>query len=190
MKQRLFLILLLFLGLAQLATAQENFFTDDSQDTLAKNFYQRNKRMTILPIVNVPSFQTGAVVMIHNNENRVSYYFEAKTNFSRYYVISGVECYGEGTREKKVSFTSTIFNVGVARGFTRNWFVYGAVGTVVKQTHFDNEVEDNYRYTVPNNGIWFNLAVGGMYVTDKNFSMLAGFDLYDRSVTLGIGYTF
>lgn len=175
--------------MSQTAFSQVNFFTDDETDTLSTNFYQRNKSITTLAVCNIPSLQVGASFFIHNAENRVSYYLELKSNFSRRYVIDGVECYGDGTREKEVAYNATNLNVGLARGFTRNWFIYGGVGVVVKHTSYENEVENNYRYTVPNNGVWFNLVGGVMYVLDNNFSASVGIDLYDRDVTLGLGYT-
>lgn len=169
--------------------AQVNFFTNETEDSLATNFYKRDKKLTALIVGNVPSLQFGAACFIHNADNRASYYLEAKSNFNRRYILEGEECNGEGVREKEVAYTTTSYNIGIGRGFTRNWFIYGGVGVVVKHTHYENEVEDNYRYWVTNDGVWFNIVGGAMYVTDKNFSILAGMDLYDRSVTLGFGYT-
>ncbi|MBR5432906.1 MAG: hypothetical protein IK117_00550 [Bacteroidales bacterium] len=179
----------LFLFCFQLSFSQVNFFTDDESDSLATNFYQRGKNVTTLLVANYPSMQFGTAFFIHNNENKASYFVEFKTNGSRRSKISGVECYGEGTREKEIAYTASTFNVGLGRGFTKNWFVYAGVGVVMKITDYENEVEDNYRYTVPYNDVWFNVAVGAMYVMDKNFSVMIGTDLYDRCVNVGLGYT-
>lgn len=190
MRQKYLLILLFAIfSCSQTAFCQVNFFTDDEADSLATNFYQRNKKVTALVVGNLPSFQVGAALFLHNEENRASYFFETKSNFNRRYVINGVECYGEGTRQKEVAYTTSSFTVGLGRGFTRNWFIYGGVGVVVKQTEFDNKVEDNYRYTVPNHGVWFNFVGGAMYVLDNDLSVLAALDLYDRSLTFGFGYS-
>lgn len=188
-KKKVHISFLFAFFISQLAFGQVNFFTDDSMDSLATNFYQRNKKATIVAIMNVPSLQVGAIGFIHNGENKASYFVELKSNFGRHYVVNGEECYGEGTRQKDLPYRTTSLNVGVSRGFTRNWFIYGGFGMVVKRTDFDNKIEDNYRYHIDNQGVWFNVAVGAMYVTDSDFSVLAGMDLYDRSVTLGIGYS-
>ncbi|MCQ2959658.1 MAG: hypothetical protein MJ198_05645 [Bacteroidales bacterium] len=181
-----FFILIL---LSQATFSQVNFFTDEETDSLATNFYQRNKQITTMIVGNLPSMQFGTALFIHNAEDKISYYVEAKSDFNRRYVIEGEECNGDGIRQKEVAYKTTSLNVGVARGFTRNWFIYAGAGFVLKNTEFENVVENNYRYNVPNNGVWFNMAAGTMYVFDNNFSALVGLDLYDRSVTIGLGYT-
>ena len=190
MKRKTFLFqLLAFIVLSQTAWGQVNFFTNEEQDSLAKNFYERGEKITVLAVTNVPSLQYGATTFIHNAENKTSYFFELKTNLSRRYVITGEELYGDGIRQKEVAYTTQSLNTGFARGFTRNWFVYGGFGVVIKNTKFDNQVEDNFRYHIPNNGVWFNIVGGAMYVANNNVSVLAGLDMYDRSITLGLGYT-
>ena len=189
MKVLRYCFVFLFSLVSFVSYAQVNFFTADTEDSLATNFYQRGKQFSVLPVVNFPTLQTGFVCFLHNETDRASYYFEAKTNVCRRYVIEGEECYGEGTREKEVGYNTSSFNIGLGRGFTRNWFIYGGVGVVIKKTFYDNEVEDSYRYWVTNEGVWFNLVVGTMFVTNKNISALAGLDLYDRTVTIGVGYT-
>ncbi|MBP5723850.1 MAG: hypothetical protein J6X18_09810 [Bacteroidales bacterium] len=178
-----------FLFACQMAFGQVNFFTNDDTDSLATGFYQRGKKITVLAAANYPTMQFGAAFFIHNNENKASYYVECKTNGSRRATISGVECHGEGTREKEIAFTATSFNVGLGRGITKNWFLYAGVGVVLKTTNYENEVEDNYRYTVPYNDVWLNIPLGAMYVIDKNFSIAIGTELYDRCINVGFGYT-
>ncbi len=171
------------------AIGQVNFFTDDAQDSLATNFYQRNKRFSALVVSSLPTLQTGATVFIHNKENRSSYYVSLKSNFNRRYVVNGEECYGEGVRQKELAYTASSLNVGLARGFTRNWFIFAGFGMLVKQTHYSNVIEDNYRYHISNQGVWLDVAAGTMYVADNGLSLLAGMNLNDRSVTIGLGYT-
>lgn len=181
---------LLFMITVSLETfSQINFFTNVEDDSLATNFYQRNKKATILVCSTIPSLQVGGVLFLHNADNRASYYFEMKTNGNRRYVITGSECGGDGVRQKEVAYTTSSVSVGLSRGFTKNWFIYGAVGVVVKNTHYDNQIEDNYRFPVPNEGLWFNIAGGTLYVADNNLSFLIGMDFYDRGVTLGLGYS-
>lgn len=187
-KKALYIVFLIFAGM-QTALGQVNFFTNDESDSLAMHFYQRNKKVTVLGVANYPSMQFGTALFLHNNENKLSYFFEVKTNGSRRYIITGEECYGEATREKEVSYSATTFNVGLSQGFTKNWFAYVGLGVVLKTTDFENEIEDNFRYTVPYNDVWFNVAVGAMYVFDKNYAVMIGTDLYDRCVNVGIGYT-
>lgn len=181
--------LLTFVALSQTTWGQVNFFTNEEQDSLAKNFYERGEKITVLAVANIPSLQFGATTFIHNTENKASYFFEIKSNVNRRYVISGEELYADGFRQKEISYTTQSFNTGLARGFSRNWFVYGGFGVIVKHSKFDNQVEDNYRYHIPNQGVWLNIVGGAMYVANNKFSMLAGLDLYDKSITLGFGYT-
>lgn len=189
MNQKRIFIPVFFLLLSLSSIGQVNFFTDDAQDSLATNFYQRDKRFSALVITSLPSLQTGAIGFIHNNENRSSYYVSVKTNGSRRYVVDGEECYGEGVRQKELAYTASSVNFGLARGFTRNWFLMGGLGMLVKRTNFTNKVEDNYRYHITNQGIWLDIFAGTMYVADNGLSLLAGMDLNDRSVTIGLGYT-
>ncbi len=184
-----FILLIVSLSLTQTLFAQVNFFTNDETDSLSTDFYQRNCKMTVLAVANVPSLQFGGSLFIHNDEDKISYFLDAKSNFGRRYVIDGVECNGEGTRQKEVSFVENSFNVGFGRGVKRNLLVYGGIGFIVKETKYDNEIENNYRYTVPNHDIWFNLVGGVVYVLKNNMSALVGLDIYDRSLTLGVGYT-
>ena len=184
-----YILLLVSIIVTQSVSAQVNFFTNEEADSSSTDFYLRNKKMTVYAIANVPSLQFGGSLFIHNNDDRISYFFEAKSNFGRRYVIEGEECYGEGTRQKEVSYTASAFNIGFGRGIKRNLLVYGGIGFIVKETRYDNEIENNYRYTVPNHDIWFNIVGGVGYVLNNNISALLGLDLYDRSVTLGVGYT-
>ncbi len=189
MNQKRIFIQVILLLLSVSAIGQVNFFTDDSQDSLATNFYQRNKRCSVLIISDIPSLQTGAMVFFHNKENRASYFVSVKSNGSRRYVVDGEECYGDGVRQKELAYTASSVNVGLARGFTRNWFLYGGFGMLVKRTHYTNVIEDNYRYHISNQGVWLDLVGGTMYVADNGLSIMAGMDLSGRSVTIGLGYT-
>lgn len=184
-----FIIALSLLLLTLSGFSQINFFTSDANDSLTTDFYKRNLKLTALVIGNIQSKDVGASFFIHNPDDRISYYFDFKTNLKSDYVISGTEINGNGIQQKIIPYRSFICNVGIARGFTRNWFIYGATGFVAKRSYFENSTTDTYSYNIPNHGMWYNLSLGAMYVSDNKISVQAGMDLYNKSINFGLGYT-
>jgi hypothetical protein len=185
-----YLCIIVLLLLCQVGFSQINFFTTDADDSLTTDFYKRNKNVTALVLANVKNGQFGASFFVHNSTDRISYYVDCKTNFQTTYVIKGDEINGNGTAQKSVPYTSFSMNFGVARAFTRNTFVYASTGIVARKTYFENSVGSAYSFIIPNHGMWYNLGFGALYVTNKNFSLQAGVDLFDKSINLGLGYTF
>lgn len=182
-------LFLSFMLIAMLGFSQINFFSADIDDSLSTDFYKRNNKITCIVLGNLPSKQVGASFFIHNPTNRISYYIDCKTNIEQRYVISGTEIGGTGIQQKKIPYRSINFNVGIARGITRNWFIYGATGIIAQRSYFENESSNAYSYSIPKHGMWYNVGFGGMYVSEMNLSIQAGMDIYDRSINFGIGYT-
>ncbi len=170
--------------------AQINFFgTDDDAQT--KDFYKRSMRYTATAVCNFPKFNIGAAFLLHSQQDRISFYFDAKVN-KRTYDIEGFEIDAEQNKlpiTESVKYDYLLANIGIARGVTRNWIIYAAVGVVAQRTDLSNEIGSGRIFTIPRQGLQHNFGVGAFYVTDKKITIQLGMDLFDRSINTGIGYT-
>ena len=169
--------------------SQINFFTSESFDSLSNNFYSRNSKITCIALGNYSNKEAGAAFVIHNTEDKISYIIGLKTNIPSRYIITGNEIGGTGIQQKKIPYRILGFDVGIARGVTRNWMIFATSGFVAQKSYFENSTSDLYAYSIPNHGMWYNLNFGGMYISNNNLSFLAGMDILKRTINIGIGYT-
>lgn len=187
-QNRIFIFFLLMLFSIQ-GFSQFNFFTSDTPDSTSKNFYSQNFSTTIVGVWNIKQKDAGITCLLHNQENKVSYYVSAKTNITSTYTISGNEINGTGIQQKLIPYRTLDFSVGIARGVTRNWILYIGNGFVAKRSYFENSTTDTYTYSIPHHGMWYNIHIGGMYVTNSKLTLMGGMDTYSRTINFGIGYT-
>lgn len=184
-------LLLLSIGLLSVLSgyAQFNFFTNQDDDSLSTDFYTRSLNYTALAIGNIKTYDVGFSLFIHNQTDRISWYFDCKTNTHSRYVITGTEIEGSGITQKKIPYRSLTCNIGIARAVTRNWFVYAAPGFVAQRSYYTNTVDAAYSYSIPKHGMWYNITCGGMYVSDNRISAQIGMDLYYKTIQIGLGYS-
>ena len=104
--------------------------------------------------------------------------------------LSGNEITGEGIEQKIVPYSSYLLNVGLAYAFSAKTFVYGYVGSVYSYSSFKNKPGNDFVYRNIPSGITYNLGAGIAYVATNKISYLIGLQTYNRSVIVGLGYTF
>lgn len=170
--------------------AQINFFDSNEKDLATKDFYKRSVKYTVNAIISTPNLETGLSFFSHQPIDRVSYYFDFKTNIIGSYDITGEEINGTGIIQKKVRYRSATTNIGIGHGFTRNLVIYASLGMVAQKTYdFKNTIASGYNFFVSKHGLYPNYGIGLLYVDNSKWSGQFGIDLYDRSISFGCGYT-
>lgn len=178
-----------FLIVSLSSSAQSFFFIEDLTDTASNDFYEYNKHFCVMYQANWPENLFGLSLFIHNEDQRLSYYVEFKTNYKDDYIIDG-EVIETGTKiQKRGSYSRYILGTGIGVPIRKNLMAYGNVGILYQKTLNDINPDrgNNFDYKDKTD---FHLGVGFLYVTKKGFSGLVGADLTTLTLNVGIGYSF
>lgn len=186
-KIKLLFTTVVFICLLQPLIAQEYFFVDNSVDSTSNDFYEYTRHFSVLYQLNWPDNKVGIALVLHNREQRLSYFFECKTNIQDTYITSGEDIDGN-TVQKRVAYRTIILGAGLGIPILKNYLIYGSVGVRNVNTLRDTNPDRGY-YFYYNNFTDIHVAGGVLYVADSKLTLLVGADFITKTLNLGIGYS-
>jgi len=79
-------LILISIGL----NAQDFFSKTKPEDTVTGGFYARKIVITTVPVMSYRFGEYGLSVLVHNNKDRLSYYYDVSINFyNKFYIVYG-----------------------------------------------------------------------------------------------------
>jgi len=170
--------------------AQTNFFTSGVSDSLVNDFYKMNKKATVFATVSFPDNSFGAALLLHNNVNKISYYFQASSNIVQNKTVVGYEIDGTGQEQKSVPYTLFKLNMGLGHAIKKNTILFASAGIVSQYSEYVNQPYAAYNYTDIPFGMNMNLGIGIVYSTESNISLMGAVQSFENNLLFGVGYTF
>ncbi|MBK8808263.1 MAG: hypothetical protein IPO21_17210 [Bacteroidales bacterium] len=181
-------LFLLFFTSANIVKSQVFFFNDKISDSTSYNFYEFNSKFSLLANYNIQKKNIGISVFIHNEKQRLSYNFEAKTNVRGYYLNEGISLDSSSLLQKKSGFVEYVVATGIGISMKKNLLIYGNLGI-----HYINTLNqpnpDRDHYFKYENLIDIHLGVGVLYVLKNRISFSLGADVITKSINVGVGYS-
>lgn len=183
------ILLLLLFAISLGVNAQTFFFVDKEVDSTSNDFYEYHKKFSVLYQINLPNNFYGVTLVLHNEEQRLSYYLEAKTNWQNTEIITGQEIDNTNNEiQKRVTFSEFKIGSGLAIPVLKNFLVYGNVGIRYIKTYRDYTPDRGYNFAYRNEAD-LHVAAGVIYVSDKGLSLQCGLDIITKTLDFGIGFT-
>lgn len=184
------LTILLFISIASFSANAQYFYDKKAEEKESLfNFYERELNFSVFALSSPWMYKAGGSVFMHYNKEKVSPLFEVKLSMPEQYIVNGLNIEQTQMRQKEIPYTQFTLASGCGFSFHPNYIVYVKGGLLFQNSHIESQIDDGFKYNLTKQNVKMQLGGGIAYISNKQFSALAGADFESRSIYFGLGYT-